>query len=282
MADAKALKDHQLTPREQSTVKSMSFAGFLMAVAIAMCVPARAPLVLALKKGDAAATAKAMGLMSTAAAAIEFMLNPALGRLSDQYGRKPFLLMATLVNAFLHTLVAAFPRTLSLNVLDRAISGAMIFAFFNPIHASMQDLFAGESLKKLGMAGASLGSAFGFGFALGPLLGAKLGGAKAFAGSTLMYLATAACIAFTFEETLEKKNRKEFDIRAANPFSFLKLFSTPKMATLMASGGLNSFGEYANIYDINFLYLKTVLGYGQNEVGMFATGMRPILLLAWC
>merc|ERR1712039_246259 len=61
------------------------------------------------------------------------------------------------------------------------------------------------------------------------------------------------------------------DPSAINPFSFVKLF-TQAMAKLSSVLGLGSFGEYANIYDINFLFMKTVMGYGQNEVGLFATG----------
>eukprot|EP00415_Alexandrium_ostenfeldii_P002390 UN2390 len=44
-------------------------------------------------------------------------------------------------------------------------------------------------------------------------------------------------------------------------------------AMLSATTGLQSFGDYANVYDINFLYMKTVMGYGQAEVGNFATAV---------
>lgn len=262
----------QLTEHEKSRTDKICQSAFLMAVSIAICVPARAPLVLGLKKGNAAETAKTMGMMSTTAAAIEFLLNPVLGRLSDKYGRKPFLIMATSVNAFLHSLVALFPGNLTINIVDRSISGAMIFCFMNPIGAALQDLFVPHSMAKIGVVGAKLGSYFGLGFALGPLIGSKLGGGKAFAASALGFAATAASVNATFEETLPLEKRKEFDIKAANPFNFLRLFGNQVMSDLMATIGFGSFAEYANIYDINFLFLKTVLGYGQNEVGLFATG----------
>merc|ERR1712139_704178 len=111
--------------------------------------------------------------------------------------------------------------------------------------AAVQDLFATQSMQKMGVAGASLGSGFGLGFALGPLIGAKLGGGKAFAGSALGFATVAAAVATTFEETLPLERRKEFDPKSINPFSFVRLFSTPRMAALMTSNGLNSFGEYA-------------------------------------
>lgn len=273
---AKAL---EFTEDENRRVLGIRLSAFFMALSIAICVPARAPLVLKLRNGDAALTAKTLGTMSTTAAFIEFLINPVLGRLSDKYGRKPFLLMATSVNAFLHSLVAAFPEALAMNFVDRAISGAMIFAFFNPIGASIADLFASQSLMKLGVVGAQLGASFGLGFAAGPAIGAKLGGRGAFAASAAGFACTALVVSKTFEETLPMEKRKEFDPSAINPFSFVKLFHNNAMSSLMATIGFGSMGEYANIYDINFLYLKTALGYGQDEVGKFASGFGVTQIL---
>lgn len=271
-APAKPAPSVELDAKEKKQVDAICRSAFLMATSVALCVPARAPLVLAMKNGDAAATAQTMGLMSSTAALIEFLLNPVLGRLSDKYGRKPFLLMSTMVNAFLHSLVALMPGSLPINILDRCISGAMIFAFFNPMGAALQDLFASQPMEKIGGVGAKMGAFFGLGFAFGPLLGSKLGGGKAFAASAVMFAATAVSIQSGFEETLPADKVKEFDITAINPFSFVKLFSTRAMAQLSSTVAFGSFAEYANIYDINFLFMKSVMGYGQEEVGKFAAG----------
>merc|ERR1711881_431115 len=104
--------------------------------AVTMVVPTRAPLVLKIKKGDAIATVKTMGLMSTFAAIIELIVNPVLGKLSDEMGRKPFMLMAPAINAFLHGLVAIFPGNLPMQFIDRMISGSMIFGYVAPAQAS--------------------------------------------------------------------------------------------------------------------------------------------------
>jgi len=268
----------ELDADEQRKMNAICRSAFLAATAVAMCVPARAPMVLAMKKGDAAATAKTMGGMSTAAAAIEFLLNPILGRLSDKYGRKPFLLMSASVNMILHSLVTAFPGSLPIQVLDRSLGGAMIFCFFNPLTTSLQDLFAGN-LQKMGAQGAKVGAHFGMGFALGPALGAKLAGRNAFAVSAAVFGATAASIQLGYEETLPVENRKEFEISAANPFSFVKLFSTKPMAQLCTTLGFSSFAEYPNIYDINFLFMNTVMGYGQREFGLFGAGFGVTQIL---
>jgi MFS family permease len=257
---------------------AMGKAAGLMALSIAVCVPARAPLVLAMKKGDIAATAQTMGLMSTTAAGIELLLNPILGRLSDKYGRKPFLVMSALVNAFLRSLVVAFPNSLAINLLDRCISGAMMFAFMNPLMAAVQDLFAGKDMQKMASCGAQLGAMFGLGFAAGPMIGSKLGGANAFWVSSLGFATTATFVGMQISETLPEERRKEFELASANPLSFVRLFKNRAMVTLAAVIGFNSLAEYANIYDINFLFMKNVFGWGQEEVGRFAAafGMTQI------
>merc|ERR1719188_2218503 len=150
-----------------------------MMLAVTMCVPTRAPMVLQIKKGDAAATAKAMGAMSATAAVIELIVNPVLGKLSDQYGRRPFLLGAPLVSAFLHALVAVLPGNLVMQFIDRMISGAMIFGYLAPTQAALADLFADDP-QKLGVMAATAMQYFGLGCTLGPFIGSKLGGAKSF------------------------------------------------------------------------------------------------------
>lgn len=261
----------EISASEQRKVNAICRFAFLAATAVSMCVPARGPLVLAMLKGDAAATGKIMGAMSTGAATIEFALNPGLGRLSDKYGRKPFILFATSVCAFLHSLVWAYPGSLPIMKLDRIISGAMIFCIANPVGAALQDLFS-EKLMNLGSALPKLAAHFGIGFALGPLLGSRLGGRQAFGVSAALFAAGAASVYTGFEETLQEERVKQFEISAANPFSFVRLFSTKAMAQLSVVQAFSSFADYANINDINFLFMNQVMGYGQKEVGLFAAG----------
>lgn len=97
--------------------------------------------------------------------------------------------------------------------------------------------------------------------------------------SAIGFAATAAYVHTQVGETLSEDKRKEFDIKAVNPVSFLQLFKTKEMSTLCTTIGFASFAEYANIYDINFLYLKTVMDWGQEQVGRFAAayGVTQIL-----
>jgi len=250
----------------------------LMMTSVTMCVPTRAPMVLSIKKGDAAATAKAMGLMSTMAAVIELVINPVLGKLSDEHGRKPFMTFTPLVSAFLHTLVAAMPGNLAMQFVDRMISGSMIFGFMAPLNASLADLFA-KNPQKLGAMMAKAGSLMGAGAALGPFIGAKLGGARSFFISALAFVGTSFYVQTLMEETLTEDRKKAFKWSDINPLLFLKLYNKKTLAWLSSSSALASFGDYVNVYDINNLFMIKVLGYGQSQIGTFATlvGVTQIL-----
>ena len=87
----------------------------LFMMGMSVVVPTRAPLVVAALGGDALAAANLLGSWSAGCAAVELFLNPLLGSLSDIYGRKPFMVLACVVNGCLHTSVGLFPNNLFLN-----------------------------------------------------------------------------------------------------------------------------------------------------------------------
>jgi len=117
------------------------------------------------------------------------------------------------------------------------------------------------------------------GCALGPFIGSKLAGAQAFAVSAATFVGSLLWVSAKFPETLTEEGKKEFDLAACSPLRFLKLFRGRTMSAVAATIGLQSFGDYPNIYDFNFLYMKSVLGYGQGEVGSFATAVGVTQIL---
>merc|ERR1719316_80460 len=142
----------------------------------------------------------------------------------------------------------------------------------------MADLYA-DRPAVLGQKAASAGAYFGIGCALGPFIGSKLGGAKSFLASAIGFVVTWLYVNANFEETLADHKKKKFKLSDINPAAFLKLYQTKTMGWLTTCKALQSFGDYVNIYDINNLFMIKVLGYGQGEIGNFATtvGITQIL-----
>jgi len=230
--------------------------------------------VLALRKGDRQAAAHTLGLMSSCGAVLELFLNPVFGRLSDSHGRKPFLLMAPLVRAVLHSLVGLVPGSLPLQFLDRIVTAAMVFTFQAPIQASLTDLFHGTGCtEQLSVALARNQTFFGLGCALGPLIGARLAGVKAFLASGALFAASALYIQASCPETLADEHKIDFDVLACSPLRFLKLFRSRDTAMLATTIGLQSFGDSVNITDVSFLYMNTVMKWGQQEMGNYMTAV---------
>uniref|UniRef100_A0A7S1PSU0 Major facilitator superfamily (MFS) profile domain-containing protein n=1 Tax=Alexandrium catenella TaxID=2925 RepID=A0A7S1PSU0_ALECA len=117
------------------------------------------------------------------------------------------------------------------------------------------------------------GSAFGLGLGLGPYIGAKIGGAKSFFWSSVVFVASMLYVLGTVPETLSPDDRKSFNLAACSPLRFLKLFQNRVMSTLAVTVGLQGFGDYLNVYDINYLFLKTVFDAGQTEIGRYASAV---------
>jgi MFS family permease len=210
-----------------------------------VCVGARPVLLLQLLNGDAAAANQMLSTWAGGVGFAEFCVNPALGRLSDVIGRKPFLLLGPLTNFLLKSLVALFP-SVNMLMLERILCGSLTtVSGSTTCSAVLSDMSTG---KNLAHTGAGLGAYAGYGCLLGPLLGGQLlartGNARVpFAVAALVALADMRAVLSNFEESLVE--RKEWDWQAVNPFRVLKLFQgTPAVfKRLLLSQGLMCFPE---------------------------------------
>eukprot|EP00935_MAST-01C_sp_MAST-1C-sp1_P000389 g389.t1 len=85
---------------------------------------------------------------ATLGAAIEFLVNPLLGQLSDSYGRQPFLVGFTAGTGFIHALVLLFPRNVAVNSLNRVLTAVTISSFYTSMKAAVSDLASGAALAQ--------------------------------------------------------------------------------------------------------------------------------------
>ncbi|MBI2442731.1 MAG: MFS transporter, partial [Candidatus Levybacteria bacterium] len=142
----------------------------------------------------------------------QFLFGPILGRLSDKYGRRPVLIISSLLNSLSYFLVFFFPQLWVLFV-------ARMLAGIGSSNISVAQAYiadsseAHERTKALGM----MGAIFGLGFIVGPLLGGvasqQFSISAAFSIPAVFSLLNAFLIYFILPEsnkTLQKHIKIEF------------------------------------------------------------------------
>ncbi|MEZ5997620.1 MAG: TCR/Tet family MFS transporter [Hyphomonas sp.] len=178
-----------------------------------------------------------IGSLAATYAFMNFLCGPAIGALSDRFGRRPVLL-ASVSTLALDFLIMGFAHTIWLLFIGRALSG-ISGATFSTANAYIADVTTPENRgKAFGMTGA----AFGFGFVFGPVLGGFLGEldprAPFFAAAGL------ACLNFLYgffvlPESLAPDHKRTFDLRRANPLGAARHFSKlPKVAWFLVAAGI--------------------------------------------
>jgi MFS transporter, DHA1 family, tetracycline resistance protein len=166
------------------------------------------------------------GWMFVSYTGMQFLLGPAIGNLSDRYGRRPVLLLSV-GGLGLDYLFSAFAPSLVWLFVGRLIAG-ICGASYNTANAYLADVTAPEERAK---AFGLMGAAFGLGFVVGPAIGGLLGeyGPRVpFFAAAGLSLANFAYGYFVLPETLPQENRRPFQFSRANPFGAFKVFRTYK------------------------------------------------------
>ena len=139
-------------------------------VSLGIMVPVLPKLVVQFSNGDVARAARISGAFGVAWAAMQFLCAPALGALSDRFGRRPVIL-ASNFGLGLDYLAMALAPSLPWLFLGRLVSGATA-ATVPTAGAYIADVTPPEQrAARFGI----LGAAFGAGFVIGPAIGGWLG-----------------------------------------------------------------------------------------------------------
>jgi len=108
--------------------------------------------------------------LTTAFAGMQFFFSPVLGEISDQYGRKPILLLS-LLGLSIDYLIHAWAPTITWLFVGRFLAG-ITGASFTVASAYIADISTiEEKAKNFGL----IGAAFGLGFIIGPGIGGYFG-----------------------------------------------------------------------------------------------------------
>lgn len=239
------------------------------------------PVLPALIEEFAGSTANAgwiNGLFVALWAAMQFVASPIIGSLSDQYGRRPVILLSAAGLAADYVLMAMAPNLWWL-ALGRIIAG-ITSSSFTTVFAYMADITPPEKRAK---AYGLIGAAFSGGFVLGPLLGGVLGEIDprapfwfAAAISTLVFVYGL----FVLPESLAVEKRMAFAWKRANPFGAMMLLrSHPELSGLAVVTFLLHFAHHV-FSAIWVLYAMHSFGWSPWQVGvaLSAVGVLDMLV----
>ncbi len=248
-------------------------------------IPVIPKLIKELIHGDISEAAKYGGWLTFAYAITQFMCAPLIGNLSDKYGRRPILLLSLFAFS-LDYLLLAFSPTIIWLFIGRIIAG-LTGASITTASAYIADVSTPENrAKNFGM----IGAAFGLGFIIGPVIGGVLGH---FGSRVPFYAAAVLCMLnflygyFILPESLSKKNRRDFDIKRANPIgAFRNLKKHPSLYGLLlalflvyvASHAIQGNWSYYTMY--KFHWDETMVGVSLGVIGLLV-GLVQGVLIRW-
>ena len=195
-------------------------------------LPVVPKLIGELIQGDISEAATYGGWLGFAYAFTQFVFSPLVGNLSDQYGRRPIILLS-LFGFSMDYLLLAFAPSIGWLFIGRVIAG-LTGASISTASAYIADVSTDENrTKNFGL----IGAAFGLGFIIGPVLGGLLGH---YGARVPFYVAAVLCLLnflygyFMLPESLTKSKRRPFEWKRASPIGSLKfLFKQPKIAMLV-------------------------------------------------
>jgi DHA1 family tetracycline resistance protein-like MFS transporter len=209
-------------PRRSAAASFIFVTMLLDWLVVGMLSPVIPKLIVDFTGGRVDTASAISGAFATAFALVAFVASPALGILSDRFGRRPIILLASLGSAVDCTILALAPNLWWL-FLGRLFSGATA-ASATTSAAYIADVTPPE---RRGAAFGMASAAFGLGFALGPAVGGLLAGfglRVPFMVAAGLMLTNAAYGFFILPESLPAALRAPtIAWKRANPLGSLKL-----------------------------------------------------------
>ncbi|MFO7277434.1 MAG: TCR/Tet family MFS transporter [Pseudomonadota bacterium] len=206
--------------RARATIAFIFVTAVLDIVAMGIVIPVL-PALIEQFAGSNARAGVINGVFVALWALMQFVASPVIGSLSDQYGRRPVILLSAAGLAVDYVLMALAPNLWWL-AAGRIIAG-VTSASFTTVYAYMADITPPEKRSR---AYGLIGAAFSGGFVAGPLLGGILG---EISPRTPFWVAAALSgLAFLYgllilPESLAPEKRMRFSWSRANPLGALRL-----------------------------------------------------------
>ena len=222
-----------------------------------------------------------VSLLSIAYSAAAFVAAPALGALSDRFGRRPVLIISVLGSAVGYWMFGAAHAAWML-VAGRLIDGFTAGNFSAAFAALADSTQPADRGRNFGYMGASVGA----GFIAGPAIGGLL---AHFGVSAPLYFAAALCVAnalfgllFMPETRPQDLPREPIVIARLNPFTQLRsLLELPALRPLLWVGVLFAF-PFAMMTTLLALLSKERLAWSVTQAStvFIAIGLCDVLVQA--
>lgn len=206
------------------------------------------------------------GAMLALYSAMQFIFSPALGVLSDRFGRRPVLLIS-LAGAAIDYIIMAVAPELWMLVVGRAIAG-ITSANMAVATAYLTDITPEEQrAQRFGYFHAM----FGIGFIIGPLLGGWLGEhwvRAPFLAAALLNGLNFALALFVLPESRKGQPVQGFRLSQLNPFGSLGwALTVPALLPMMAIFLIMNF--VGNMYGTTWvLFSQDAYGWGPLPIGL--------------
>ena len=253
------------------------------AVSFGIILPVMPKLIISLSDVSLSQASRIGGYLLFTYAVVQFFAAPILGNLGDRFGRRPVLLFSLAALSADYLLMALAP-TLFWLFVARLIAG-FASSTFSIAYAYVTDITPEEKrAQRFGMVGA----AFGGGFILGPVIGGFLGEF----GERVPFIAAAGLALlnvvygyFVLGESLDRANRRPFELRRANPVgAMLQIRKYPVVVGLAFAYFLYMIGHQSlpstwTYYTIEkFTWSESQIGLSLGFAGVFMILVQAFLI----
>ena len=248
---------------------------FIDITGLGIIIPIIPSLISELIDGSISEAAMYSGWLMFSYATLQFLFAPILGGLSDQFGRRPVILLSLFGFGINYIVLATAPDIVWL-FIGRIFQGIM-GASLTTASAYIADISSPEKkAQNFGL----IGAAFGLGFILGPVIGGYLGqfGSRVpFYAASIFTLINLLYGFLILPESLKKENRRKFDIKRANPIgTLLSLRRYPLISGLLVCIILFNIAQHATHSTWSFFTIEKfdwdekLVGYSLGFIGILA------------
>ena len=261
----------------KSTFGFVAFIVFVDMMGIGLIVPVMPALLESMTGLSEDQTAGIGGWLLFAYALMQFLFAPVIGGLSDQYGRRPILLVTLFLLGIDYIIMALAPDLWWL-FIGRIISGIM-GASWAAANSCVADVAGPEDRGRLfGI----LGGAGAFGFVVGPAIGGVLGEYSVrapFVAAAVLAIGGAILGFFVLRETLPQDRRRAFSMRRANPLgTIIQMAKTPIVLGFLGTIFLLQMAAQATMAVWSY-YVRFRFDWGELDIGLGATLYGVLLVV---